>query len=442
MFRPIIRKQDILIPNGSYVSNIEPPTINNEFKTIVEQSNSDSDNYNYQEEINSDDDSVISSITPSPTHSVSSHKKQDFIEFHLPNNDIIREFSTYSNSNKTKIIELGLATLNTTNDKRLEWNNKNVAVKINQIKNNHKKEIENLQHLIDSMKKEITNIKSFNKKEMENQKISIQDRLDSTYKTDIDYKNKQIQQLRDNEKELRKWLHTIKDEQILKIQELNNTHNKDVKEIHNKYQQERNDSIHSKLDQMVKNVGKAVVKGDIGEIAILEQCNKDFPHITWNKVGNEKGGGKCDIVGNGNIAIEVKNYDTSIRKKEIDKFRKDMKNNKDYKAGLFISLNKVKMHDKPDCHIELLDGKPLMYINNVAEDITKLKASITVLYKLLELGIDLEQATKFDKVITLIKDIDSHRADIQKKSDDYNNKLNTTLGKLGNTIQNAINFLT
>jgi len=71
---------------------------------------------------------------------------------------------------------------------------------------------------------------------MENQKISIQDRLDSTYKTDIDYKNKQIQELRDNEKELRKWLHTIKDEQILKIQELNNTHNKDVKEIHNKYQ--------------------------------------------------------------------------------------------------------------------------------------------------------------------------------------------------------------
>ena len=83
-----------------------------------------------------------------------------------------------------------------------------------------------------------------------------------------------------------------------------------------------------------------------------------------------------------------------------------------------------------------------MYINNVAEDITKLKASITVLNKLLELGIDLEQATKFDKVITLIKDIDSHRADIQKKATEYNNKLNTTLNKLGTTVQTAINFLT
>ena len=455
-FRPIIRKEDILIPNGSYVSSIHPqspaegrwgaygktwtgskgtggPTINNDFKSIVDQSDSDGDNYDYQQEINSDDDSVISSPI---------HKTQDLIEFHLPNNEIIKEFSTYSNSNKTKIIELGLATLNTTNDKRLGWNNKNAADKINQIKFYHKKEVEDLKNIIDSLKKEISNIKSFNKKEMENQKISIQNRLDSTYKTDIDYKNKQIQELRDNEKELIDKLHKIKDEQIVKIQELNHNHNNDIKEIHNKYQQERNDSIHSKLDQMVKNVGKAVVKGDIGEIAILEQCKKDFPQITWKKVGNEKGGGKCDIVGNDSIALEVKNYDTSIRKKEIDKFRRDLKNNKSYKSGLFISLSKVKMHDKPDCHIELIDGKPLMYINNVAEDITKLKASITVLYKLLELGIDLEQATKFDKVITLIKDIDSHRADIQKKATEYNNKLNTTLNKLGTTVQTAINFLT
>jgi hypothetical protein len=437
MLQPIIRKEDILIPTGKYVPNNPPIITNNKFKSIIEQSNSDHDEYDYEiEKCYSDTSSESSSSIPL------SHKTQDLIEYHLPNNDITKEFSTFSTQNKIKIIELGLATLNTTNDKRLQWNNKTYAEKINQIKNIHKKEIDKQQLHNEALEKQINNIKSFNKKEMENQKISIQDRLDSTYKTDIDYKNKQIQELRDNEKELRKWLHTIKDEQILKIQELNNTHNKDVKEIHNKYQQERNDSIHSKLDQMVKNVEKAVVKGDIGEIAILEQCNKFFPHITWNKVGNDKGGGKCDIVGNGNIAIEVKNYDTSIRKKEIDKFRKDMKNNKHYKAGLFISLNKVSMHNKPDYHIELLDGKPLMYINNVAEDITKLKASITVLYKLLELGIDLEQATKFDKVITLIKDIDSHRVDIQKKSDDYNNKLHTTLGKLENTIQNAINFLT
>ena len=73
-FRPIIRKEDILIPDGSYVSNIEPPTINNEFKSIVDQSDSDADNYDYQQEINSDDDSVISSPI---------HKTQDLIEFHL-----------------------------------------------------------------------------------------------------------------------------------------------------------------------------------------------------------------------------------------------------------------------------------------------------------------------------------------------------------------------
>ena len=435
----MIRKEDILIPSGKYVSNNPPIITNNKFKSIIDQSNSDLDEYDYDvEQCYSDTSSSVDMPTPSPT----SHKTQDLIEYHLPNNDITKEFSTFSTQNKIKIIELGLATLNTTNDKRLQWNNETYAEKINKLKNIHKKEIDEQQRRNEALEKQINNIKSFNKKEMENQKISIQNRLDSTYKSDIDYKNKQIQQLRDNEKELMDRLHKIKDEQIHKIQELNNTHNKDVKEIHNKYQQERNDSIHSKLDQMVKNVGKAVVKGDIGEIAILEQCNKDFPHITWNKVGNEKGGGKCDIVGNGNIAIEVKNYDTSIRKKEIDKFRKDMKNNKHYKAGLFISLNKVKMHDKPDCHIELLEGKPLMYINNVAEDITKLKASITVLYKLLELGIDLEQATKFDKVVTFIKDIDSQRADIQKRSNDYNSKLNTTLGKLEKTCLNAINFLT
>ena len=63
-------------------------------------------------------------------------------------------------------------------------------------------------------------------------------------------------------------------------------------------------------------------------------------------------------------------------------------------------------------------------------------------YRYFKVHANLEQATKFDKVITLIKDIDSHRADIQKKSTDYNNKLNTTLNKLGTTVQSAINFLT
>ena len=99
MFRPIIRKEDILIPDGSYVSNIDPPTINNDFKSITDQPNSDADNYDYQQEINSDDDSVISSITPSP-----SHKTNEFIEFHLPNNEIIKEFSTYSNLIKLKLL--------------------------------------------------------------------------------------------------------------------------------------------------------------------------------------------------------------------------------------------------------------------------------------------------------------------------------------------------
>ena len=131
MLQPIIRKEDILIPTGKYVPNNPPIITNNKFKSIIEQSNSDHDEYDYEiEKCYSDTSSESSSSIPL------SHKTQDLIEYHLPNNDITKEFSTFSTQNKIKIIELGLATLNTTNDKRLQWNNKTYAEKINQIKNN------------------------------------------------------------------------------------------------------------------------------------------------------------------------------------------------------------------------------------------------------------------------------------------------------------------
>ena len=110
--------------------------------------------------------------------------------------------------------------------------------------------------------------------------------------------------------------------------------------------------------------------GDLGEQFVRERLFDAFggggdTFEVWSDTGHQG-----DVIGRmavpnappRRVLIEVKDYTGAVKSKEVDKFRKDLRENPDVIAGLFISL-RSSIENKPGMvHIEVEDGRPAIYI--------------------------------------------------------------------------------
>ena len=90
------------------------------------------------------------------------------------------------------------------------------------------------------------------------------------------------------------------------------------------------------------------------------------------------------------IMLEIKNYKTNVNKAEIDKFYRDVENevNNDIQCAVLISL-KSGICNKKDFDFEVRNGKPLLFLHNVSDNM-----------------INITLAVKFLKMVTSQEDID------------------------------------
>lgn len=110
--------------------------------------------------------------------------------------------------------------------------------------------------------------------------------------------------------------------------------------------------------------------GDLGEQFVRERLFDAFgsdgdTFEVWSAAGHQG-----DVLGRiavpnaapRRVLIEVKDYTGAVKGKEVDKFRKDMRENPDVVAGLFVSL-RSSIENKPGMvHIEVEDGRPAIYV--------------------------------------------------------------------------------
>eukprot|EP00929_Paragymnodinium_shiwhaense_P071445 TRINITY_DN36316_c0_g1_i1.p1 TRINITY_DN36316_c0_g1~~TRINITY_DN36316_c0_g1_i1.p1 ORF type:complete len:574 (-),score=99.91 TRINITY_DN36316_c0_g1_i1:286-2007(-) len=62
------------------------------------------------------------------------------------------------------------------------------------------------------------------------------------------------------------------------------------------------------------------------------------------------------------VLIEVKQYTGKVQKPELDKFRRDMKENHEFQAGMFVSLSSP-ISGKRACEVDIEDGRPVVYLS-------------------------------------------------------------------------------
>lgn len=95
-----------------------------------------------------------------------------------------------------------------------------------------------------------------------------------------------------------------------------------------------------KLENLVRRYEKPAVKGALGEQEVLTILRASFPTYT---ISHNREGHTTDIqikppnTGH-QYLVEVKDHERGIAFKEIEKFKKDVRHNKDFKVGILFSL--------------------------------------------------------------------------------------------------------
>ena len=83
----------------------------------------------------------------------------EVVEVYIPNDESIDDFFSLKNSDKLKVIQLGMEFFKQGNTKIQYWNNKDWEDKINDLERKHKGEYDNNNTIIDSLNSQINTLK-------------------------------------------------------------------------------------------------------------------------------------------------------------------------------------------------------------------------------------------------------------------------------------------
>lgn len=187
----------------------------------------------------------------------------------------------------------------------------------------------------------------------------------------ITEKNKQISSLMERNKQL--------EDRTFK---LTNTLQTALKEQSQTIQQ----TLHSSLEPIKKFYsGTNSDKGSLGEDCVYQRLteNQKYYKAKIKKVGHETACGDINFRWDKlKLLIEIKNK-ASITVSDLEKFKRDMEDNKDVNSGLFISLrtNKICPDKREYFNVDYIDGKPIVYLYMC--DNSMLDVAIDILNKLM-----------------------------------------------------------
>lgn len=196
-------------------------------------------------------------------------------------------------------------------------------------------------------------------------------------------------------------------------------------------------SMSTSQDEFFNKYNNSSTKGKIEESRLEVVLNKMFPcgEIT----NTSKTPHACDIeVKRENlptILVENKSYSTNVNKKEVEKFKRDIKEQK--KSGIFLSQHSG-ITSKKHLHIDIIGDCILVYLHNVNYEPCTIQLGFDIIYGLQPIiNENITNNKKKDDIITNINEILKLNSEYQKfiktKQDliemttDYHKNMTSTL---------------
>jgi len=182
------------------------------------------------------------------------------------------------------------------------------------------------------------------------------------------------------------------------------------------------ENVNTELIQYLNKYNKASSKGELSEIRLYNLLSELYPSAELKDTSKETGMGDIIMkrVDKPVILLENKNYNSAIKKDEIEKFLRDITNNKC--NGIFISQNNG-IVGKENFQIDIHNNNILVYIHNCNYDKSKIDLGVKIIDILSQKLTYME-----DGDIKLSKEL------LEKINYEYNSFL-TKKEELGNTIK-------
>ncbi len=363
--------------------------------------------------------------------------EEEVVECYLPSNQSIESFFNYSNSEKIKIIQLGLSLYNQGLDTMKFWNNSDWEKKIQTLKEEKTNSVNNLQKQIEKLNDQIEiNLKDYN---FEKKKLceSVQNDYDSRYKNQIISLRNTIDQLTNqitiSSDKYNNLYQSLDDKFQGRLKELTERHDLLIHSLRDELKEEK-----LKFEQQLIISQNSTLKGQQGEEQTFSKLNQLFPSAEILDTHNETGRGdfivkKDDIV----FMVENKNYSKNVQKSEIDKFYKDLEreSNNDIQCAVLVSMN-TGICGREDFEFEVRNHKPILFLHKLSNNFTNLDLAFKF-FKLIinQKNIDLNSKEIASLFKNMASNIKRNFKKLKKQLDKFHSEQTETL------IQNESNVL-
>ena len=316
---------------------------------------------------------------------------QEMSEVYLPKTDKLLPFFSLSDTEKCKVIELGLSFLHNGNKKTQLWDNKEWERKITEIEKQSEREIKSLQEQIHKEKQNSV----FLVEQFREQKQLLASEVREN--AEIQY-SEQLSELKNQNAELSRQMNTQNDEYRNLHMTLSEKYEKKQRETEERYEarmERQRETMERREQEMETKVEKyktqyentlirtqnSTIKGQDGEDFTYHQLNRLFPRAEITDCHKQPN--RCDFImqeGDFSMMLEIKNYKTNVNKAEIDKFYRDVDNeiNNDIKCAILISLRSG-ICNKKDFDFEVRNGKPLLFLHNISDNMMNITLAVKFL---------------------------------------------------------------
>tara|TARA_B110000967_G_scaffold209713_1_gene267242 strand:- start:3587 stop:4717 length:1131 start_codon:yes stop_codon:yes gene_type:complete len=333
----------------------------------------------------------------------------ELLELHLSPTENNKRFKTLNEDKQNLVINLGLKMLDKGMKEVQLWKNDEWEDKINTLKNNKNKIIENLNEEVEFKK---TQFETFIKDQRVSNTIikkQVEEQVKSIYEIkikDLYDKLNESTKLLDEEMKSRWDMQSLWHDKLnIKIESIRNEEEEKRTSLRKEYN-ELLEKERSKYMDICKRQENSTLLGQDGESFTYHNLNRLFPKAEVIDTHDIKQSGDFKLVYNNiPLLLEVKNYSGNVLKKEIVKFQRDIEYQTTMKGGIFISL-KSGISARSDFQLEVYDGRPVIFLTYVKDNMDKIKLAVKFIETMVKENIDLnneEIVGGLKKLIPMIK---------------------------------------
>ncbi len=284
---------------------------------------------------------------------------EDQKDFWFPKEDKrVKNFSTLTTKEQLEVIEIGyiMREIGINEAKRIVNGEKRAEMDC--VKDHY-------ENILNEKTEQIQELKNINTKIKRSKSSEI---IEKTEEIKTQTENKYKKMYEEEIKRLKEDIFNLKQEekkQRMENIELIKKHNKKEMEQAEKYSERIAELLHKSYENSLAKENSSK-KGDEGENWLYNECHRQFKSACVEHVGKQAHMGDFTVK-EGNIMgmIESKNYSRNVKKTEVEKFERDMKDNDDFSYGIFCSLKSGIVDKKETFTIDFVLGKPVVYITNL-----------------------------------------------------------------------------